>query len=337
MSPAARHRGACAPQPPQPPAGGVTLPGLFWFFSQTTACPCAEALCPGAAAPSGITAVPAGPQPRGLPAAPVPRTPDRGAVGAGGGCTVPEGLTALPRHCRPVGARRVFGTSSTAGSGAPGSGSGISNPPDFSSRCPQACGDQEDEAQPPRGRAAAGTWESRLCGDFPRNHSGKGWCSFWLPPGPTSAFTQVRIANTSARCLVSHVMESSSPRDGEELSWGAAGPEQRDHSQEAADPCRGSRAVDPRSTCSGVYPQHRGHLQSPIRAQEAVPPSPALALLQELTVDRGWGLARLHRASTAYEHTSAHVRASARRMRPAAPGRCTRSQVWPWPLWPCHK
>lgn len=31
--------------PLQPGARGAALPGLFWFLSQTTACPCAESLC----------------------------------------------------------------------------------------------------------------------------------------------------------------------------------------------------------------------------------------------------------------------------------------------------
>ncbi|XP_076214920.1 steroidogenic acute regulatory protein, mitochondrial isoform X5 [Aptenodytes patagonicus] len=100
----------------------------------------------------------------------------------------------------------------------------------------KACGDRVDKAQP-RGRGAAGTWASRLRWDcstgrragarlwrrFPSKHLGRGWHSFWLPHRPTST----SIAGVNARCLFLHMKENSSPGDGEEPSWGAAGPEQQ--------------------------------------------------------------------------------------------------------------
>lgn len=76
VSPPEGRRGAHTP--PAWSRRGGSAQALFWLFSQTTARPCAEALCPGAAAPSGITAVPDGSQPGGLPATLVP-----GAVSPG--------------------------------------------------------------------------------------------------------------------------------------------------------------------------------------------------------------------------------------------------------------
>lgn len=87
----------------------------------------------------------------------------------------------------------------------------MSNPPGFSSHRVQVCGEQEEEAQPgellrhgPGDRACVRLQRpERVCGgDFPVN------------TGEGDASDPLRIADTKA-------ME---PGDGEEPSWGAAGP-----------------------------------------------------------------------------------------------------------------
>ncbi|XP_042657438.1 steroidogenic acute regulatory protein, mitochondrial isoform X3 [Tyto alba] len=88
----------------------------------------------------------------------------------------------------------------------------------------------------------------------------------------------------------------------------------------------GSRPGHPRSPCSRVRPRHRDlpPSTSPSRAGRLCP---RLAAGAARARPRR-GLAGLQRGAPA------RLRPRARRTRPAAPGRCVRSRVWPWPPGP---
>lgn len=237
MSPPEGHRGACAPPAWSWRSGSAQA--LFWFFTQKTACPCAKVLCPGAAAPSGITVVLAGLQPAGLPATQVPSSasPGQGApaaspAGQGGG----PGATHLARGSHPLSPGTtdplVCGTSTRLrGWELPAAAQGFQTLLIFPLPMCRRVGTGWTKPSPggevqqgPGHHACVGTAapvgerEHGCGGDFPVNiWEGDGTASGFLiiPPAPPSPM--------SMRGVVLHTMENSSPSDGEEPSRGAAG------------------------------------------------------------------------------------------------------------------
>ncbi|XP_042657437.1 steroidogenic acute regulatory protein, mitochondrial isoform X2 [Tyto alba] len=172
----------------------------------------------------------------------------------------------------------------------------------------ESCG-RDPEITP---AATAGEQEHGCSRDFPVNI----WEGDGAASGPTSMNT---------RCLFLRTVENSRP--GEQRGPFLDGRIDCYPLLSAGDELRGgSRPGHPRSPCSRVRPRHRDlpPSTSPSRAGRLCP---RLAAGAARARPRR-GLAGLQRGAPA------RLRPRARRTRPAAPGRCVRSRVWPWPPGP---
>lgn len=157
VSPPQGHRGACAPPAPTARSRrGGSARAVLVLLTNNSVSLC-RGLVPGSRItnPSWFTAggSPCRPGPRCCVPQPGCSNLLAGKVGGlqgTGGDTLPEGLTHSPRALAEpsVLGTRLARAPGYTGLGAPGSGSGISKPPGFSSPCVQACGDLADKAQP---------------------------------------------------------------------------------------------------------------------------------------------------------------------------------------------